>query len=423
MKLLRSFRFYFVSMQIVIVLLFLYSGYLAFQVYQVTAQIATREQGRFDMVALAAELQQSSEQMTRLARHYAVTGAPHFKQQYETLLAVRRGEAPRPKGYFATYWEIEPQQPGKETASLESLIQTKPYNQEERQLLLTAVANADKLVLIQRQAFSMVEAAASGPSLGGFSNQGVSNLNRAQSLLFGDRFQTAQDAVMSPIDDAMRKLNQRTSQELGTLHEREEELATSIPYILVINFVLILVLLGLTNWRFHRYHQELIDLSLRDHLTRLHNRKYLGQFGQTAMLYHQRYNNPVCLALMDIDHFKKINDTYGHDAGDQILVHFAQSLSKRIRKTDTLVRYGGEEFVLIMPNIEKAQCQAYMEELCEYVASQDYQFESHNIVYTVSIGWASDIGSYHMEHMLTRADLAMYQSKQGGRNRATPAEE
>jgi diguanylate cyclase (GGDEF)-like protein len=95
------------------------------------------------------------------------------------------------------------------------------------------------------------------------------------------------------------------------------------------------------------------DASLSDRLTKARNRRYLETVSDRQVAVMLERNDPFSLALLDIDHFKQVNDTFGHDAGDQVLRIFAEVVRKRLRKSDTFVRYGGEEFLTLMPGEQK----------------------------------------------------------------------
>src|SRR5512145_521163 len=98
---------------------------------------------------------------------------------------------------------------------------------------------------------------------------------------------------------------------------------------------------------------KLREQAIRDPLTNLFNRRYLEETLDRELARAKRETYPVCIIMIDLDHFKKINDTYGHDAGDQVLKALANTLSEQSRRGDFACRYGGEEFVIVMPNITK----------------------------------------------------------------------
>lgn len=405
MRFSATFQRYFYALQAALLALLCYSAYLVNDFYRLTHEIARLENDRFNMVALANELQQSSDQLTLFAQNYVITANPSDYEGYEQLLAIRDGKSPRPKNYHATYWNLNESERAahhsvQERIALLDIMATMPYSDAEFALLSMAKNQSDKLSALETEAFNLIN----------------TDSKRAQSLVFGELYKEAKHNIMAPIDQFLIDLNKRLATRLNGLHQREESLDRSMPYILGLNGVLVVVILMLINLRFNRYHKKLLDLSMKDHLTRICNRKYLSEFGPAFLNYHRRHSNPVCLALMDIDHFKRINDNFGHQTGDHILQHFCKTVETRIRESDVFARYGGEEFVLIMPNMSPAQCDKFIVQLCQRIADADFIEDNLCLSYTVSIGWVDNGNHYDLETMLQRADKAMYQAKQAGRN-------
>jgi diguanylate cyclase (GGDEF)-like protein len=170
------------------------------------------------------------------------------------------------------------------------------------------------------------------------------------------------------------------------------------------------------------YRQLRIKMRLKyyaehDVLTQLYNRKVLFQRG--AKLFEQAKSNNTLLSVVvfDIDHFKQINDTFGHQAGDQVLMRMAALAKETMRTRDILARLGGEEFVAIMPELTQEQAKACAERLREKFEQQHYQTIGINRAITASFGVASiEPNMGHFDQLVHCADEAMYQAKQSGRN-------
>jgi diguanylate cyclase (GGDEF)-like protein/PAS domain S-box-containing protein len=154
-------------------------------------------------------------------------------------------------------------------------------------------------------------------------------------------------------------------------------------------------------------------LAITDNLTKLYNRAHLENVLKLQMAQANRYNNYMCVVLLDIDFFKNINDNYGHQAGDIVLKEISLVLQNNIRESDTLGRWGGEEFLIITPNITVEQCYLLCEKL--RVAIESHIFENLSSV-TISIGIAEFILNENSDSFIERADKAMYSSKENGRN-------
>ncbi|WP_300154602.1 GGDEF domain-containing protein [Solidesulfovibrio sp.] len=160
--------------------------------------------------------------------------------------------------------------------------------------------------------------------------------------------------------------------------------------------------------------RELLDLANLDPLTRALNRRKLAEVLAEEASRASRYGAPLSAVLLDIDHFKAINDTHGHDAGDAVLVELAARLRSRLRKVDRLARFGGEEFVVVAPGIDLEQAAELAERLRLAVAGEDFAAAGR---VTASFGVARHLSGEAPEAMLSRADKALYRAKSGGRNR------
>lgn len=158
---------------------------------------------------------------------------------------------------------------------------------------------------------------------------------------------------------------------------------------------------------------ELRELATQDPLTGLSNRRAFTSQAARVLAYHQRYGLEASVLFIDIDHFKAVNDRHGHAAGDRVIQHLAKVLRGTIREFDLHCRYGGEEFVLLLPNSSMAEGLHVAERIREEVARAD------TVPYTVSVGLASSQAQARdpLEDLLARSDAALYRAKQGGRNR------
>lgn len=156
----------------------------------------------------------------------------------------------------------------------------------------------------------------------------------------------------------------------------------------------------------------------RDPLTGLHNRLGYEEFLAQEYRRWKRYQTPLSLVVFDIDYFKRINDSYGHRAGDKVLTAIAKRMCKLTRETDFLVRYGGEEFVLIMPETDRQAAFIVAEKLRVAVAEMAFTYRSEPVRITVSLGVTEFVGPDTSDAAFQRADQAMYQAKAEGRNRS-----
>jgi two-component system cell cycle response regulator len=162
-----------------------------------------------------------------------------------------------------------------------------------------------------------------------------------------------------------------------------------------------------------------VELAITDPLTGLYNRRYLDAHLKSVVARAVATAKPVCVLLFDIDHFKGINDTYGHDAGDDVLRDFSDRLRRVVRGIDLVARYGGEEFVLVMPETDTAFAGTVAERLRRDVEMVAFTTKAGaSLPVTVSIGLAEWQGPADTaDTLIKRADRALYAAKGAGRNR------
>lgn len=165
------------------------------------------------------------------------------------------------------------------------------------------------------------------------------------------------------------------------------------------------------------YHDEIYRLTTVDGLTQVHNRRYFDEQLERELSRCRRYGRALSLLLIDVDHFKRINDTYGHLAGDAVLKEVASSIRKRIRKEDLLARYGGEEFAVLTPEIDGRGAQAMGEKVRRMIEKHEFAFDGELIPVTISCG-VSTLGKKGDDAaaLVQRADEKLYEAKEGGRN-------
>jgi diguanylate cyclase (GGDEF)-like protein len=162
---------------------------------------------------------------------------------------------------------------------------------------------------------------------------------------------------------------------------------------------------------------KLREQAIRDSLTNLFNRRYLEETLDRELARAAREDYPVCIIMMDLDHFKRINDTYGHEAGDQVLKAIADAFANEIRRGDFACRYGGEEFVIVMPNIDCEIAYERAEKLREALNSLSVPYEIYKLTTTVSMGIACyPTNGETRKAILRAADKAMYAAKDAGRD-------
>ncbi len=167
---------------------------------------------------------------------------------------------------------------------------------------------------------------------------------------------------------------------------------------------------------------EVSELVHQDQLTGALNRRGLDSAFEREATRTGRSQSPLCVALLDIDNFKRLNDTLGHQVGDQALIHLCSVITQALRPSDSVARYGGEEFVIILPDVGLAEAAATIERLQRELTKQFFMHENDRVLVTFSAGVALRAPEEPQDEVVGRADKAMYQAKRTGKNRVVIAE-
>ena len=170
------------------------------------------------------------------------------------------------------------------------------------------------------------------------------------------------------------------------------------------------------------YQQHLSHLATEDPLTRLLNRRGLEDALYISMAHAYRKGLPTSAIMVDIDHFKKVNDSFGHEIGDHVIQQVAIVLQRMSRASDVVARTGGEEYLLILPDTSLENARNLAERIRVAIGERPLLIDSQRIPVTVSLGVACMLGQADLDRLSQEADRAMYQAKQGGRNRVASVE-
>ena len=166
------------------------------------------------------------------------------------------------------------------------------------------------------------------------------------------------------------------------------------------------------------YHEEIYRLMTFDGLTQIHNKRHFHDTLDREVSRSARYERPMSLVVFDIDHFKRVNDTHGHLAGDALLRQLAALMRARMRREDLFARVGGEEFAVLLPEIDLAGAAQFADKIRKVAEAATFHFEDVSIGITLSLGCAELRVAYKTgEDLYRAADSALYQAKQTGRNK------
>jgi diguanylate cyclase (GGDEF)-like protein len=167
-----------------------------------------------------------------------------------------------------------------------------------------------------------------------------------------------------------------------------------------------------------KYHEEIYRMTIVDGLTQIHNKRYLYEALEREVLRARRHERPLSILMFDIDFFKRVNDQYGHLAGDYVLRELARVVQGRIRRDEVFARYGGEEFVIALPETPLEGAVSLAQNLRARIAEHTFVFQNERIPVTISIGAAVLANEDKTAtDLVQRADEKLYEAKRGGRNR------
>ena len=266
--------------------------------------------------------------------------------------------------------------------------------------------------------------------------QNKNNINeieeRAYTLISKGKKQEAEDAMKSwNYIKNQRELITATENLRNILHKHVRDRISFGKNIMYITFVSISLLFGLLVFSWYvsikswsnniekrqEKEDEIIYLNYHDSLTDLYNRRYFMQAAKAEIERTRRYDISLSFMMIDVDYFKKVNDNYGHAAGDKVLKDLASEIKNTIRESDIAVRLGGEEFGVLLPGTDLNMAEDAAERLRENIEKINFQHEESSISITISIG----ISTYknedsNMDDLLQKADVALYEAKSRGRN-------
>ena len=163
--------------------------------------------------------------------------------------------------------------------------------------------------------------------------------------------------------------------------------------------------------------RQLVMLATTDVLTGIPNRRSFFETAGRLIAGYQNTDKPLAVMMIDLDYFKKINDSYGHEAGDEVLKSFAKLCMNTVREGDVLGRLGGEEFAILLPETTVENARQIAERIRSRLQDREIYFQEHKLNITASIGLAGGSGAVELDSLLHDSDKAMYRAKQSGRNR------
>jgi len=171
------------------------------------------------------------------------------------------------------------------------------------------------------------------------------------------------------------------------------------------------------------YHEAIHNMAIQDGMTGIHNKRFFLEFLEREIAVASRHGHPLTLVMFDVDHFKNVNDTHGHLAGDAVLKDLAGRIRPRIRREDLFARYGGEEFACVLPSTGLEGGIVFADHLRLIIAERPTLFDNLSISFTISLGVTTLLRENNVDAsaLIKRADEKLYAAKHAGRNRVVPS--
>lgn len=188
-------------------------------------------------------------------------------------------------------------------------------------------------------------------------------------------------------------------------------------YLVILGLVVLITLISILTVNIYIKSQEKFKLlSNTDYLTKVYNRLKFLEIANTELKRSKRHNTAFSILMLDIDHFKNVNDTYGHNIGDEVLKEISRLVSNRVRETDVFARWGGEEFICLLSETSVGNALVVAESIRKIIEYHHFHKVGH---LTISIGIADNKNSHNIDEIIEKADMALYESKNNGRNMIT----
>lgn len=232
----------------------------------------------------------------------------------------------------------------------------------------------------------------------------------SQRVDFMGEFSEAFNTMVIQLDESLQKIKEKEAELTGINKELRQEIE-----------------LRKTTEESLRQSEELYrQLAITDPLTGIFNRRHFYQLSESELQRTCRYGRPLAVMMIDIDYFKKVNDSYGHAIGDQVLQTLASLIREALRTIDIFARYGGEEFIVLLPETQLRDVRPIAERLCRKIAETPVPIEANHISITISVGASAFEPSAQLfpsskkvtlDQLIDLADKALYEAKETGRNR------
>lgn len=301
-------------------------------VHEISNTFRELEIDKYFMLFNAYDLEQSSDDLTRYARQYVVTADVKYKEKFIETLAIRNGEKARKinEGYASMHRILNGYAldrfylPGAKI-SLKETISQLPYSKQELQKLDESEYESNQLAKLEMQAFEAMRGFYEDNSGDERTIQGNLGPSEAKSFLFSSQYEKHKEKIMNPIREFHGLLNERLAYESQQVQTSLHQGFQSLSMLFIVSAALFLILVAVFFYYLHKNYLAINALAQTDPLTNIHNRRSFNMIAEKVLSLAKRYESNLSLLMVDIDHFKKINDKHGHVIGDEVLKYFANT--------------------------------------------------------------------------------------------------
>jgi diguanylate cyclase (GGDEF)-like protein len=397
-----SFNLSFKIFQCLLALIIAFSAFLGHQFYQLNLQAKTDENQKLWIVSQLGHYHARREHLSFIVGQYLISDDAEYMEQYNLLNR-------KITQFFYSNMDgaLIKREKGVDT-------DFGLFAMNEIALLKRIIATDLRLREIEAQAIR--ESSKATRKSSGLARENPNQVLLYKNIFLSEEYLKLNLNLFTLLQQVLALVDKRYDMKADKLDRQRSGLIFSTPGILMLNIGLLVFSFFIISKRMNEYHRELKGLTLKDFLTGVHNRKYLMEAGPQLLALNRREQSKVAVLMLDIDHFKHVNDKYGHDIGDLVLKEFSNSIALRMRKGDIFVRLGGEEFVLILNKVNTHDAECFANELRVLLSNQTLAVGQALVRYTVSIGVVMSDAETELAGLIRKADTALYQAKNTGRD-------
>ncbi|MEV9477369.1 GGDEF domain-containing protein [Aliarcobacter butzleri] len=400
-------------------------------------EIKEYQKNKYLMFEKIYEFKNNIDTLSKLAKEYVYTKDSSLKKRYDEVLSKNINSSRTIEKFYTIMLK-----------KMRNLSHTK----DEYDKIKESIKFIKKLLDMEQNSFKQIEI----------------NHQKAIAILFSKDYLETKEKTIALIESFILSLENRTASKLELFYNNVDSLYKKLYFLIFLGLIIFILTFwliykkilnpidGLTkniilfkenkkdSFDFKYYNDEIgflinnffemkqtIDKNIEklqynasyDFLTKIFNRKTYFEISEEIFELSKRQNEPFSILLIDIDHFKRINDTYGHLIGDEVLKFVSSNISKLLRKSDILGRYGGEEFIVTLPNTKLDNAKTIAEKINKYIYDNHYVNETYNLQLSVSVGIAQIKKETNLTDLIHKADEALYKAKNYGRNRVVVYEE